>query len=44
MPTPQKWLSLLGGTATAMLLNLLWLTPIRYYSLLRLRDTRWHDR
>jgi cellulose synthase/poly-beta-1,6-N-acetylglucosamine synthase-like glycosyltransferase len=44
VPARQKWMSFLVGTVSAILLNLLWLTPIRYYALLKLRDNRWQTR
>lgn len=40
----QKWLSFLVGTPAAVLLNVLWLTPIRYWALFKLRDNRWRTR
>ncbi len=44
MPVRQKVLSLIVGTPIALAMSLLLLMPIRFYSLARLRDTRWHTR
>ncbi len=44
MPIRQKLLSLLVAAPVAMLLSMLLLTPIRFYSLARLRDNRWYNR
>jgi hyaluronan synthase len=44
MSTHQKWISFLIGTPAAVLLNLFWLTPIRYWALFKLMDNRWRTR
>jgi cellulose synthase/poly-beta-1,6-N-acetylglucosamine synthase-like glycosyltransferase len=44
MSKRQKMLSLLIGTPTAVLLNLMLLMPTRYYALARLHDNRWQTR
>jgi hyaluronan synthase len=44
MPWRQKWVSFLIGTPAAILLNLLLLTPTRYWALCKLFDNRWQTR
>ena len=44
MSKRQKTLSLMVGTAAAVVLNLLLLMPTRYYALARLHDNRWRTR
>jgi glycosyl transferase family 2 len=44
MSAGQKWHSFLIGTPAAILLNLLLLTPTRYWALFKLFDNRWQTR
>jgi cellulose synthase/poly-beta-1,6-N-acetylglucosamine synthase-like glycosyltransferase len=44
MPTRDKWVSFFVGTPGAIMLNVLLLSPTRYWALARLFDNRWQTR
>lgn len=44
MTRREKWISLLVGTPSAIVLNLILLSPTRYWALARLFDNRWQTR
>jgi hypothetical protein len=44
MPTRDKWVSFFVGTPGAIVLNVLLLSPTRYWALARLFDNRWQTR
>lgn len=44
MPRKEKLKSFFGGTVAAILLNVFWLMPVRYWALFKLRDNRWQTR
>ena len=44
MRTRDKWVSFVIGTPSAIVLNVVLLSPTRYWALLRLFDNRWHTR
>jgi cellulose synthase/poly-beta-1,6-N-acetylglucosamine synthase-like glycosyltransferase len=44
LSTREKWVSFLIGTPGAIVLNVMLLSPTRYWALARLFDNRWHTR